>query len=294
LGIGKGTNETLDAALRRHLLRHTTLEPPDQSTGEHEQNRDQLGSGHQAAEDFTASGIVAQKFNEITLDSVEDHERPPNLSIKFLALEEPHEQNKIEKLGGSFDQLRWFNSHAERCSTDRIRQWICEDNAPRMIRGFSVTAARGKTTKTAEHMAKRQPRSETIRSAQHRHVVTPHIPHRCEQSGNQSAGKYAPCLQRVEAENLASIAGVSAPVIDDVQNLGADNSGEHNENAKIPGVIAIDALLLRIAHADPKSDQHAGSDQHAISRQVETAYLKKSWEHVSLDAPDVRCALKRV
>ena len=270
------------------------LQPPDQSTGEHQQDRDQLCSGHQAAEDFAASGIVAQKFDEITLDSVEDHKRPPNLSIKFLALEEPHKQNKIEKLGGGFNQLRRLNSHAERRTTDRIRQRIGKDNAPRMIRRLAVTATGRETTEAAKHMSKSKSWSETVRSPQHWHVVTPHVPHGREQRGNQSAGKYASRLQRVETENLAPIAGVSAPVIDDVQNLGTDNAGEYDENAEIPRVIAVDALLLGVAHADPKPDEHAGSDQHAISRQVEAAYLKKSREHVSLDAPDVRCALKRV
>jgi hypothetical protein len=34
-------------------------------------------------------------------------------------------------------------------------------------------------------------------------------------------------------------------------------------------------------------DQHARGDQHAIGGQVETANVKKSGEHVGLDAPNV-------
>src|SRR5258706_6994503 len=116
--------------------------------------------------------------------------------------------------------------------------------------------------------------------------MTPHVPDRHQERGNQSAGKYASRLQRVEAENLSPVVGVGAPVVDDVKNFGPDNSGEDNENAKVPGIVAIDTLLLGIADADPESDQHARCDQDTVGRQVETANLKKSGEHVSLDAPN--------
>ena len=116
-------------------------------------------------------------------------------------------------------------------------------------------------------------------------MMAPHVPHRGEQRGDQATGKYSSSLKRIKAENLAPITGVGAPVIDDIKNLGANNAGEDDENTKIPGIVAIDTLLLGIAHADPKPDQDARSDQHAISRQVETANVKKSGEHVSLDAP---------
>ena len=56
---------------------------------------------------------------------------------------------------------------------------------------------------------------------------------------------------------------------------------------EIPGIVAVDALLLGIADADPEPDQHARGDQDAIGGQVETANVKKSGEHVSLDAPNV-------
>ena len=93
-------------------------------------------------------------------------------------------------------------------------------------------------------------------------------------------------LQRVDAENLPPVVGVTAPIVDDVENLRPDDSGEDHDNTEVPGVVAIDALLFRVANADPKSDQHARGDEHTISGQVETAYVKKSGEHVSLDAPN--------
>ncbi len=79
----------LNTALGRHPLRRSTLQPPDQSAAYDQQNRNQLRSRHEPAEDFTASGIVAQKLDEVTLDSVENHETRPHLSIKFLTSDQP-------------------------------------------------------------------------------------------------------------------------------------------------------------------------------------------------------------
>src|ERR1700676_2174216 len=262
------------------------LQPPDQSTADDQQNRNQLCSRHQAAEDFAAPWIVAQEFDEVTLDSVQDHECAPHLPIEFLSTEQPGQQQEIEKLGCGFDQLCWFNPDAERSSTDGIRQRIREDDAPEVIGRLAVTAARRETTEASEDVAKGKSGSETIGGPQHRHVMAPHVPDGREERGNQPAGKNASRLQRVEAKNLPPVVGVGAPVVDDVKNLRPDNSREDNEDAKIPGIVAIDALLLGIADADPKTDKHARGDQDTVGGQVETANVKKSGEHVSLDAPN--------
>ena len=100
--------------------------------------------------------------------------------------------------------------------------------------------------------------------AQHRHVMTPHVPGRREQRRNQAAREYASRLQRAETENLTPVVRVEAPVVDDVKNFRTDDPEEDNQNAKVPGIVAIDALLLGIAHADPKPDQHSRCDQDAI------------------------------
>src|ERR1700690_1064493 len=107
-------------------------------------------------------------------------------------------------------------------------------------------------------------------------MMAAHIPGGGEERGNQATGKDAPGLQRVEAENLAPVVGVAAPVIDDVKNFCADDSGQHDQNAEVPGIVSVDPLLLGIADADPKADQHARSDENAISGQVETANVKES------------------
>ena len=261
------------------------LQPPDQSTADDQQDGNQLRSRHQSAKDFAAARIVAQELDEVTLDSVQDHEGAPHLPIEFLSTEQPGQQQEIEKLGGGFDQLCRFNPDAERRSTDGIRQRVRESNAPEVIGRLTVTAACRETTEASENVAEGKPGGEAIGGTQDRHVMTPHVPDRHKEGGNQSARKNAARLQCVEAENLPPIVGVGAPVVDDVKNFCSDNSGENNEDAKIPAIVAIDALLLGIADADPEPDQHARGDQDTIGGQVETANMKKSGKHVSLDAP---------
>src|SRR5208282_3935533 len=208
------------------------------------------------------------ELDEVPLDSVQDHVAAKHLPIEPFALKQPGQQQEIAELGCGFDQLCRFDPDAEWSSTNGIRQRIREDDAPEVIGRFAVTAACREATEASEDVAKGQRGSEGVGGAQHRHAMAPHVPPRHEEGANQSAGKYASRLQRVEAENLPPVVGVVAPVVDDVKNLRPDNSGQDNENAKIPGIVAVDALLLRIAHADPYPQQHARSDQHAISGQV--------------------------
>ena len=134
----------------------TASQPPDQPTAHDQQNRNQLCSRHQPAEDFAASGIVAQEFDEVTLDAVQDHEAAPNLSVELLAPEQPHQQQKIEELGRGFDQLRRLNPDAERSPANSIRQRIREDDAPEVIGRFAITAAGRKTTKASKDVPKSQ------------------------------------------------------------------------------------------------------------------------------------------
>src|SRR5229473_4913557 len=130
------------------------LQPPDQSTADDQQDGNQLRSRHQAAKDFAAPRIVAQELDEVTLDSVQDHEGAPHLPIEFLSSEQPGQQEEIEELGGGFDQLCRFDPDAERSSTDGIRQRVREDHAPEVIGRFAVTATRRETTKASEDVAK--------------------------------------------------------------------------------------------------------------------------------------------
>src|SRR6267378_5744876 len=122
------------------------LQPTDQSAADDQQDGNQLRSRHQSAKDFAAPRIVAQELDEVTLDSVKDHECAPHLPIEFLSTEQPGQQQEIEELGGGFDQLCWFNPDAERSSADGIRQRIPEGHAPEVIGRLAVTAACRETT----------------------------------------------------------------------------------------------------------------------------------------------------
>src|SRR5437870_1533719 len=103
-------------------------------------------------------------------------------------------------------------------------------------------------------MAESKAGSESVTGSQRRHAAPAQIPGCHQESADQPAGEYAARLQRVEAENLAPITGVSVPLIDDEKYLGPDDSGEHNQDSEIPRIIAVNPLLLRIPDADPQSD----------------------------------------
>jgi len=72
---------------------------------------------------------------------------------------------------------------------------------------------------------------------------------------------------------------VIAPVIHDVENLGAYDSAQHHQNSKVPGMLRIDALFLGITYADPQPDQHSNGDQKAIGGKAEITKMKESGQH---------------
>src|ERR1051326_1340895 len=106
-----------------------------------------------------------------------------------------------------------------------------------------------------------------------------HIPRGCNKCRDQAPGKNSARLQGRDAENFARMVLVDAPVVDDVEHLGADNAAEHDQNAEIPRVVAVVSQTLGIAYADPKPDQDSHRDQETIRRQEELTDMKKLWEH---------------
>ena len=80
------------------------------------------------------------------------------------------------------------------------------------------------------------------------------------------------------------MSAVVSPVIGNVKNFCAHDSAQHYEDSQVPGVVAVDSLLLRIAHADPQSDQHAQRDEQSVGGQTEVAKMKESGKHCLLDA----------
>src|SRR5438045_5197193 len=133
-----------------HCFRYPTLQPPDGSSANDEQQGNKLCKCHDSAKNFAPARIAPQELNKVALDPVEDHEGSKHLPVKLLTFQQPHQQNKIEELGGSFDQLRRLQGNSERRSGPVVRQLAMESDAPDMMGFFSITAARRKTTETPE------------------------------------------------------------------------------------------------------------------------------------------------
>ena len=70
-----------------------------------------------------------------------------------------------------------------------------------------------------------------------------------------------------------------APVVDDVEDFRADDSAQDDEDAEVPGFLAVDAQAFGVAHADPESDQDSGGDEQSIGRQEEASVMKELGMH---------------
>ena len=92
------------------------------------------------------------------------------------------------------------------------------------------------------------------------------VPRGCGECGNQASRENTASLQRSQAEDFSGMRGVVAPVVDDVKNLRADDSAEDDEDAKVPGVVSVDAMLLGVANANPKTDEDSECNQKSVSR----------------------------
>ncbi len=91
-----------------HGPRHSAAKPPDKSTEDDQTDRDQLRAAHDAAKHFAAARIVANEFEEIACDAVQDQKRCEDLSVEFLSLEQPHQDEKVGEFNRSFKQLGWL------------------------------------------------------------------------------------------------------------------------------------------------------------------------------------------
>src|SRR5215468_2757261 len=77
---------------------------------------------------------------------------------------------------------------------------------------------------------------------------------------------------------------VPAPIINDVENLRAHDTAQHDEDTEIPCLVGIDSLFCGIADADPESDQDASCDEQAIRGEKVATVMKELGVHDSLDA----------
>lgn len=229
-------------------------QPPDQAAGENQTDCDQLRAGHDSAENRAATGIIAEEFEKVASDAVKKQVSAEDLAVEFLPFQHPHEDEEIRQFDGGLEKLGWFERNSKRGSNPGLRQRIFEYHSPEVRSRFAVAATGGEASDAANGVAQSESRGECVASGQSRHAVLVDIPGRGGKSGNEPAGEYPSRLQGRKTENFMRMGGVVAPVIDDVKDLCANDSAKHDQNAEIPGVFWIDALLFGIADADPKAD----------------------------------------
>src|SRR5579872_1294591 len=132
------------------------------------------------------------------------------------------------------------------------------------MRFFTVAASGGEAADAADGVSQGEAGGEGVASSQRRHVMFPDIPSGGHERGQQASGKNSAGLQRIDAEDLPEIVLVDAPIVDDVQDLRADNAAEHDQNAQVPRLVAVNAEALGIADADPEADQDAQGDEESV------------------------------
>src|SRR5579862_2048159 len=116
---------------------------------------------------------------------------------------------------------------------------------------FSVTATCGEAADAADRVSQGEAGGEGVARAQGRHLISPDIPGGGGEGGDQASGENSASLQRSNTENFTRMCRVVTPLIDDVEHLRANNSAQHNENAEVPRLVAVNSQALGIAHADP-------------------------------------------
>src|SRR5580658_1833887 len=135
------------------------------------------------------------------------------------------------------------------------------------MRGFAVAATCGEAADAADGVAQCEAGRKRITSSKRWHVVFPDVPGCGRECGEQASGKNSARLQRVDAEDLAGMSRVVAPLVDDVKHLGSENAAEYDQNAQVPGLVAVNSEALGIAHTDPQADQDTHGHQESIGRQ---------------------------
>ena len=95
---------------RRRRQNHFGRRPqvPDDSAGQNQTNGDQLGAAQYSSKYGAAAGIITQKLDKESRDPVQEQIGAENLSVEFLALEHPGQDEEDAKLGGRFKELSWL------------------------------------------------------------------------------------------------------------------------------------------------------------------------------------------
>src|SRR5581483_3324611 len=159
-----------------------------------------------------------------------------------------------------------------------------EGHSPPVMSGLAVAASGGEATDASDGVTKSEARSECITGTERRHMFSVHVPRGGDERREQAPGKDSSRLQRGDAENLARMCRVVAPLVNDVKNLRAQDSAEDNQDPEIPSLVTVVAEALGISNADPKTQEHTQRNKESVCREEETSDMNKLWEHWFLDA----------
>ena len=164
--------------------------------------------------------------------------------------------------------------HAQRRADDLVGQRIVEGHGPGHVGLAAIAAAGGEAADAAEGVSQRQAGSKHIAGAQHRHIVAAHVPDAHDQRQHESAGPHASRLQGREAEDLCRVLAVVAEVDQDHQHLGADNAGQNGDDAEVPELVGIEALLAAELDDEQQAKDQAQGGHQPVGRKAETAKVK--------------------
>jgi len=148
-----------------------------------------------------------------------------------------------------------------------------------MMRWFAVTASSGEAADSSDGMPEGQAGRERIAGAEWWHVVLAHIPGCGDKCREQASGEDSSRLKCGDAEDLAGMGRVIAPLVNDVENFRAENTAEDDQDSEVPSFVAVIAEALGVADANPKPEQDAQGDKESVGREEEASEVKELWEH---------------
>ena len=122
---------------------------PDKPAGEHEADRDELGSAHDSSEHRAAAGIVSKELKKEPRNTIEKKICPKNLAVEFLAFKHPGKDEEDAQFHSGLEQLCGFEGMPQWSSDELLRERIGKCHAPEVVCRFSVAASCRKATESS-------------------------------------------------------------------------------------------------------------------------------------------------
>ncbi len=98
------------------------------------------------------AGIVANKLNQAALDAVQREIHADNLARQVRAATQQIENQKVDKFGGGFVELRRVKRDVQRCAGNARGRFASERDGPGNSGGLAEAASGGKATEPADGM----------------------------------------------------------------------------------------------------------------------------------------------